>query len=105
MRKLSKLKLKEIYEMSDFEMKNVFGGYDVSLGTCSVYIPKTNGNSPSLGNYDDHYTTYSSDGFEVDAIAGYTIHRGISYSSAMGMINGIAGAKWCCDNCDQASWL
>jgi len=29
MKKLSKLKLKEFHEMSDFEMKNVVGGYDL----------------------------------------------------------------------------
>lgn len=45
MKKLSKLKLKEFHEMSDFEMKNVVGGYggeesgggyiDPSVGKCS----------------------------------------------------------------------
>jgi hypothetical protein len=33
-------------------MKNVVGGYNVTKGTCSVYIPCTIGNAPSLGNYD-----------------------------------------------------
>ncbi len=105
MKKLSKLKLKEFHEMSDSEMKNIIGGYDVSRGTCSVFIPRTNGTSPSLGNYDSQTTTYSSGGMYVNSEAGYTIHKDISYESAIGMISGISGAKWCCDNCNNASWL
>ena len=105
MKKLSKLKLNEFHEMSDYEMKNVIGGYSVTKGTCSVFIPRTNGNSPSLGNYDGHYTTYQSGGMYVNSEVGYTIHRDISYESAMGMIMGVSGSKWCCDNCSNASWL
>lgn len=105
MKKLSKLKLREFHEMSDFEMKNVVGGYYVARGTCSVYIPRTIGNAPSLGNYDSQTTTYSSGGLYVNSEAGFTIHRGVSYDSVMGMISGVSGAKWCCDNCGNASWL
>lgn len=104
MKKLRKLKLREFREMSEFEMKNVIGGYDVSGGTCCVFIPRTNGNGPSLGNYDGHYTTYSSGSISVNSEIGYTVHRGISKESALAMINGIPGAKWACDHCENASW-
>lgn len=104
MKKLRKMELKEFREMTDSEMRNVVGGYDVTRGTCAAFIPYTNGRNPSLGNYDQHTTTYSAGSLEVNSVAGYTIHRGISKESALGMTMGIAGAKWCCDNCAYATW-
>ena len=104
MRKLSKLKLKEFQEMSSSEMKNVVGGYDVTKGTCCAFIPRTNGNAPSLGNYDGHNTTYSAGSISVNSELGYTIHRGISKESALAMVSGIPGAKWACEHCESASW-
>lgn len=105
MKKLLKLHLKSAQILEETEMKTVFGGFEVTSGTCAVYLPYTNGNRPGMGNFDGQSGTYSSGALIVDSEAGYTIHKGISYESAMAMIAGIEGAKWCCDNCDSASWL
>lgn len=97
------MKLHNVTPMSEAEMKHVVGGYEVALGTCGAYIPhgeKEKG--PSLGSFNGHYTTYASEELAVNP--DFTVHKGISRSSALGMISGVSGAKWCCDNCDKASW-
>lgn len=105
MKKLTKLHLKSARVLNVSEMKRICGGFDVTSGTCAVLIPDTNGDWPSFGNLDGQSGTYTSDEIRVDTTSGYTIHVGISYSSAMSMIAGVEGAKWCCDSCDGASWL
>ena len=39
-----------------------------------------------------------------EAFNGYTIIRGVNKETALAMINGQSGAKWCCDSCGSASW-
>jgi natural product precursor len=100
MKKLGKLKLHKAILLNDNEMKNVVGGYD-SGGTCAAYIPASDGYWPSSGSYNGDI--YASGGFEVKKDT-YTIFRGISKDVALAIVQGVPGAKWCCDSCSNASW-
>jgi natural product precursor len=76
------------------EQMNFFKG-GVATGTCSVYIPKQTANL-----YVDNAGAiqYNSNTGEIK------IH-GVSKESALTMIAGQAGARWCCDSCSSASWM
>ncbi len=111
MKRLGKLKLKEYHEMDDMEMKHVLGGYvsahidGIGSGTCGAFIPIAGATSysiphPSMGNL----TSGSFTAGNVSGTTQSTTWKGISKDIALQMTQGLAGAKWCCDNCSSASW-
>ena len=63
-----------------------------ALGTCKAFLP---GGSP----------------YELDSAESVMIREdrsmvfnGISKETALSLTQGIPGARWCCDSCNEASW-
>jgi natural product precursor len=109
--KLDRIKLNAMVDLlKDQEMKMMKGGDGVNMGsgsggTCSAYIPVAGASSysiphPSYGNLPSGSYGYGS----VTGTTAATIWRGITRDTALQMTQGIPGAKWCCDSCNNASW-
>jgi hypothetical protein len=120
---MKKISLRGISEiLSERELKNVVGGVGFDTlaesperelapgeggggsaggGTCAAYLPSPPTTFPGIytGNYNGGYSNGS-----YEQNPQYAIHRGLSKAVAQAMVQGIAGAKWCCDNCSSASW-
>ncbi|MGW8121132.1 hypothetical protein ACV07N_00620 [Roseivirga echinicomitans] len=63
------------------QQKAINGGYIVESGTCAVIVFREPGFSPD-------------------------IYRNISYETTQQAIAaGGLGGRWCCDSCDEATWL
>lgn len=93
--------------LSREELKKIVGGDgSVTRGTCAAYIPSAGGDLTfdfSPGALTGSVNLNAGE-MAVNKEKGFTIYRGISKESALALTQGISGAKWCCDNCDQASW-
>jgi len=76
-----------VKELTDSEKLNIKGG----TGTCAYFKPSGRISTVSNG------WTLSGDC--------PCVHRGVSKSEALAAISGVEGARWCCDSCDQATWL
>lgn len=106
---MKKLKLSLIQEAGEIltpkELKKIIGGGPVyGSGTCGAFLPLVDKDGgPYMGSLPSGSSIHV-DYFSVDEKAGTTIYRGISKEGALALTQGISGAKWCCDNCDKASW-
>ena len=59
---------------------NSNGSHSNSGGTCAYYLPHGSASGGSIVNYN------------------------VSLGEACTMINGVSGARYCCDGCGSASW-
>lgn len=59
---------------------NSNGGHSNSSGTCAYYLPNGSYSGGPIATYN------------------------VSLAEACTMINGVSGARYCCDSCGSASW-
>jgi hypothetical protein len=89
--------------LSREKLKMLLGGGLGDTGTCGAYLP---GNAPiNKGSYSgDLNIVGSATAPAYNAGSGHATWKNISKETALAMTNGISGAKWCCDSCNDASW-
>ncbi|WP_315579123.1 hypothetical protein [Hoylesella oralis] len=85
------------------ELKSITGGDLGGSGTWGVYLPS---NAPvNTGSYHGSFHAVGGSGKTAyETFDGSTIIRGVNKETALAMIDGQSGAKWCCDSCGSASW-
>lgn len=92
--KTSFLELKSRNLLLKTEMQNVKGGGTFIVGdrtgTCAVYSPN--------GHYNG--TVHAG-----EILNSGNVLKSLSKEDALNAIQGVAGARWCCDSCGSASWL
>lgn len=87
--------------LSREELKKIVGGtVDYGSGTCGAYVPLSANNG--AGNLAGSGASFK--GAEYSVTPEACTYRGMSKQFVLDITRGVSGAKWCCDNCDKASW-
>lgn len=79
MKKLRKMELKEFHEMTDFEMKNVLGGYEDAKRGCDAYTCSGTCKVAHGSEYDPHPYLY-------DGTCGWTLYPFVKCTCAAGFL-------------------